>query len=466
MSRVTMFAAGLMAVCGAGAGTAGAETLQDALSLAYRTNPSLSGQRALQRATDENSVQARTGWRPVVTAHVDGGYSQGPFSYDYSAGTIQSNSAEAVVAVTQPLYTGGRVANAVRAADARVQAGQQGLRLVEAQTFQTVILAYMDVLRDQDIVMVRNADLATLERQVTETTSRFNLGAQVTRTDVAQAEAQRQQAVASLAGADAQLDASRADYRAAVGVLPGALVQPTALPGLPAALDDALARADSTSPALQQSRLAAKASQADVAAARSAYMPSIGAAGSFGYIGAAAPFRSHEFDREVTGLVTLTQPLVTGGLVASQVRQAKDRNEADRQAVDTAARQAEQTVLTAWSQVHAGMISIHANQGQVDAAATALKGYQLEYGYGLRSTLDVLIADENLRAAQVSLAESRHDTIVAEASLLAVTGGLDARLLLPGETIQDPQTAFDKVRHAGAVPWEGVVATLDKAGSR
>jgi len=93
-----------------------------------------------------------------------------------------------------------------------------------------------------------------------------------------------------------------------------------------------------------------------------------------------------------------------------------------------------------------------------------LKGYQLEYGYGLRSTLDVLIADENLRAAQVSLAESRHDTIVAEASLLAVTGGLDARLLLPGETIQNPQAAFNKVKHAGAVPWEGGIAALDQAG--
>lgn len=195
-------------------------------------------------------------------------------------------------------------------------------------------------------------------------------------------------------------------------------------------------------------------------------MPTIGAQGSFGYIGAAAPFRTHELDREVSGLVTLTQPLVTGGLVASQVRQAKDRNEADRQAVDAAARQAEQTVLTAWSQVQAGMISIHANEGQAAAAATALKGYQLEYGYGLRSTLDVLIADENLRAAQVSLAESRHDTIVAEASLLAVTGGLDARTLLPGAAIQDPQVAFDRVRHAGAVPWEGAIATLDRAGPR
>jgi outer membrane protein len=61
---------------------------------------------------------------------------------------------------------------------------------------------------------------------------------------------------------------------------------------------------------------------------------------------------------------------------------------------------------------------------QQQAARVALKGYQTEYGYGLRSTLDVLIADENLRAAEVALAVSRHDTLIAEASLLAATGDL------------------------------------------
>lgn len=425
-----MLLAGLLTLASS---PAGAEMLQDALAQAYRSNPALRGQQASQRAIAETAVQAHTGWRPVVTATIDAGYQRGPYSYDFAAGAIETNDVEANLTLKQPIYTGGRVANAVRAADARVRAGEQGVRLVEAQILQSVALAYMDVVRDQDIVYVRRADLVTLQRQVAETRSRFDLGDRITRTDVAQAEAQRQQAIAALAAAEAQRDTSRTNYRTAVGTLPGTLVQPASLPNLPVSLDQVLALAEIANPALAQSRLTAQASRADVATARAAWFPSIGVQASVGAIGPAMPFRQRDYGRETTALVTLTQPLVSGGLIASQVRQARDRNDSDRDAAETAERQAEQAAATAWSQMRAGIIAIHADDAQVEAAATALKGAQLEYGYGLRSTLDVLIADETLRAAQVSLAQSRHDTIVAEAALLAATGRLEAHLLLAQE---------------------------------
>ena len=111
------------------------------------------------------------------------------------------------------------------------------------------------------------------------------------------------------------------------------------------------------------------------------------------------------------------------------MRQAPDRHDADRDAVEDARRLAIQAVLTDWSQVRAGQTAIRADKHEVQSATTALRGYQIEYGDGLRSTLDVLIADQMLRAAQVSLAISRHDTIVAEAALLAAMGRLEPRLL-------------------------------------
>src|ERR1044071_1786374 len=48
------------------AAQAGAETLADAVALAYQNNPTLQAQRATQRALDENYVQARSGWRPTL----------------------------------------------------------------------------------------------------------------------------------------------------------------------------------------------------------------------------------------------------------------------------------------------------------------------------------------------------------------------------------------------------------------
>lgn len=419
-ARAALLAAVLMI-----APAAEAETLQQAMVAAMSSSPMLQGQQARQRATEEVAAQARASWRPTVSVTVNAEYQRIPVdSFNYAAGSAGTNDGEAVVTLNQPLYTGGRVAGAVRAAEARIQAGRHGVRATEQQVLGAVVLAYMDVLRDTEILGVRQADLATLQRQARETTARFRLGAAVTRTDVDQAEAQAQGAVASLAAARATLQASRAAYRAAVGSEPGPLMQPARLPGLPATLDAALDEAEAANPALMQSALAAQASAADVATARAAWNPTIGVQGIVGVIGGLAPLNRHTVDREVTGLLTFTQPLLSGGLIASQVRQARDREAADDQATVLAGRQAAQAAATSWSQMQEGGAQIEASVAQVSAAADALRGAQLEYGYGLRTTLDVLIADQTLRAAQVALAGSRHDTVVAEANLLAAIGRL------------------------------------------
>jgi len=119
----------LAAVCSAGllvaASAAQAETLADAIALAYQTNPTLQEQRANQRALDENYVQARTGLRPTVGANlqvvdretklanpttslVDTNGDGIPDSLA-TTDTIRSNSSAGTLSVTQPLYTGGRV---------------------------------------------------------------------------------------------------------------------------------------------------------------------------------------------------------------------------------------------------------------------------------------------------------------------------------------------------------------------
>jgi outer membrane protein len=109
--------------------------------------------------------------------------------------------------------------------------------------------------------------------------------------------------------------------------------------------------------------------------------------------------------------------------------------------------------------VAGGRQAVAANEAQVQAASTALRGYQLEYEDGLRTTLDVLIADQNLRAAQVALAQSRHDTILAEASLLSAIGRLEARVLLPEAAAYDPAAHFQVVKDRGRLPWD---AALDR----
>ena len=47
-------------------GDANAQTIEDTLMIAYRNNPTLLGQRAKLRATDEGVPQALSDWRPSV----------------------------------------------------------------------------------------------------------------------------------------------------------------------------------------------------------------------------------------------------------------------------------------------------------------------------------------------------------------------------------------------------------------
>jgi outer membrane protein len=454
-----------IAVLASGSAHAAVETLQDAITAAYRTNPVLRSQREQQKALDETYVQARAGWRPTAGATAQADYARGPNDInDFGAGFSAANYGAAAVTLTQPLYTGGRTTWAVREADASVAAGREDLRAVEAQVLLSVVQAYVDVLRDQQLLDIRNADLATLERQAAESKAKYDLG-QVTMTDVGEAQAQLASARGALAAASGQLEISRGEFEVAVGAPPQQLADPTDLPGLPATFDEALRLAESANPVLLQSREQARASRAAIAEAKAAWRPTVSLQGTYGYIGPVAPLSPREFGPEPAAGVTLSLPLLTGGVTASMVRQAAARNSSDEIAIEATRRQVAQEIVQSWSQLQSNRLGVEAAKAQVEAASLALRGSQAEYGFGLRTTLDVLIADQNLRAAQESLAVSRHDAFLAEAALLDAAGGLEARELIPAEPLYEPRANFDRVKNKGAAPWEGVVETLDRIGA-
>jgi outer membrane protein len=475
-----MAAASSAAFCAALAGVAPAraETLADAIAMAYDSNPTLQSQRAQLRVLDETYVVARTGFRPTASVSASTEYERedfgaeggsattpsGAFVLSQGTGHFDANSGGAQLSLTQPLYTGGRVEAGVRAAQATVMAGRQGLRSTEASVLQNVILAYEDVRRDQAIVGIRRNNVDVLASQLDETNTKFQVG-QVTRTDTAQAEAQLAAARALLTSAQAQLQISRAEYTAVVGQNPGDLAAEPTLPGLPTTVDQAFDAAEAENPALRQAVITEQASREKVAQARAANRPTIGLQASLGYDGTIQPFDTRDFDRNITALATFTQPLFTGGLNSSNIRSALEQNNSDRVAIEGARRQVVQGVSQAWNTMTASHANTGSDEEQVRSATVAFEGVQAEYRAGLRTTLDVLIAQESLRDAELALVQARHDEYVAEASLLNAMGRLEARALVQGVRIYDPAKSFDKVKHAGAVPWEGVVERLDAIGA-
>ena len=316
------------------------------------------------------------------------------------------------------------MSSAVRAASGDVAAGAEGVRDTEAAVLETVVGSYADLLYAQQAVAVARADIELLNNQVAEARSRFRLG-QATRTDVAQLEAQHESAISTLADAEGTAASVAATYRATVGHVAGTLEPAPASPtSLPATIDAARRQAVEANPIVRQQRLAAGADAARIDQQSAERNPSVGLGGTYGY--AVGQGRSGYANAAVAGL-TLRVPLLTGGLVSSRVRQAEAVYRADRFGIDAAERDAARLAETAWANLGAAQSRVQANTRRVDAAELALKGVRAEYSFSLRTTLDILIADESLREAQLALARSRSDVLIGQAALLRSIG-----LLNPG----------------------------------
>jgi outer membrane protein len=484
--RAALFAA----VCSAGllsAAGAAAETLADAIALAYQTNPTLQEQRALQRALDENYVQARTGLRPTINATAQASeretrFAATPQTIDTNGDgvpdtvltttperTISSGSSNAAITITQPLYTGGRVTSQITASEADVLAGREALRSIEAAVLLAVVQSYVDVRRDLERLRISQENVAVLNRQLEESRARFEVG-EITRTDVAQSEARQAAARATLASAQALLAISRANYAAIVGQNPGELApEPSLAALLPPSVEAAFAKAEENNPQVRTAGFSERASRARVAAARAQRRPTIGLRGDLGYTAAETAGFGNQFgdyDRAVTGSVVATMPIFTGGLTNSQVRQAAERNNADRIAIEGARRDALQDVAQAWNSLLGTRANLTANEEQVRAARIAFEGTREEAQVGLRTTLDVLNAEQELRQAELALVTARRDEYVAGAQVLSAMGELEARNLIQGVEIYDPATNFNRVKRSwGWVPWEHLIEVIDRVGA-
>jgi outer membrane protein len=400
----------------AGGTPATAETLRQAVDAAVSTNPVLASSHARQEALAETPEQARAAGR--LTAAADG--SAGHDISDYGTG------GGATVSANLPIWTGGRVSSAVRAARSDVAAGEEGVRDIEAQLIATVVAVYSQLLYDQQAVDIATADNTLLDHQVAEARARLNLG-QATRTDVAQLEAQRASGDATLANARAALATDQADYRAVVGHDAQALATPPdRLAALPGTIDQARSRALETNPVYQQHLRASDASDARIAVARANGAPSLSLGTSYGYGFNLTQPGGGGYVRAASAALVLHVPILTGGLVASQVRQASADHRADQYDADAAAREALRLAETAWIALGNAQAQVSANTDRVAAADLALKGVRAEYSFSLRTTLDILVADESLRAAQLALARSRSDALVAQADVLRATGRLTA----------------------------------------
>ncbi len=444
-SRPTLALAALLAAPPALIAPAAAQSLQDALALAYANNPTLQAARAQLRAVDENVPQALAGWRPTVQVAGSIGAAQGR-STNTAVGTrtdLDRNPATIQASVTQPLYRGGRTIASTRRAENQVLAQRARLIATEQQVLSDTVNAYVAVIRDQEEVRLNINNEQVLTRQLQATNERFRVG-EITRTDVAQAESRLAGTRAARADAEGRLQQSRASFTRLVGQPPQRLVAPQPLRVPLATAADAGTQAGLNNPNVVAALFDEAAARDLVDVNFSTLLPQVSLNGS--------TFRNDNNttpDSRITGsqvTANLTVPLYQGGAEYAQVRQARQTAQQARQLVDDQRRLATQQATSAWETLTAARAQVDSVRAQIRAAEIALDGVQREAVVGSRTTLDVLNAEQELLNARVSLVRALANVITASHSLAASVGRLTARDLSLPVQIYDMEAYYNAVR--------------------
>lgn len=421
-----------------------AETLAQALADAYEHSGLLDQNRALLRAADEDVAQAVSQLRPIINWSAEARRNFGQTRANNRTNPIADTEIGVALTLDLLLYDFGRTQLQIAAAKETVLATREDLRSVEQLVLLRAVAAYIDVRRNGELVSVSQSNIRLLREELRAAQDRFEVG-EVTRTDVALAEASLASSQAGLAVAQGDLTQAIEEFRSAVGRKPGNLQPPGALPRLSGDIEGAKAIAVRKHPDMLRARFDVASAELTVAAAEAAMKPTVSL---FGSLSAFEEIGPSDFDRRGSFGLSVDGPIYQGGLLSSAVRQAMAQRDALRGALHEERHQVMQDVGDAYAVLIAAEASRKASLEQVRAARIAFEGLREEAQLGARTTLDVLQSEQDLLDAQVNAIDAESDLYVAAYAVLETIGELTAEALRLNVQIYDPEGYYNLVKRA------------------
>jgi len=413
-------------------------TLEQALAKAYATNPALQAQRAKLRATDEQIALAQSGWRPSIEGTAGVGKSDqvlgsgGAFT---GSGTLTPR--DAGVTITQPVFKGFRTTASIDAAKSGAQAARAAYDGAEQHLLLASAQAYLDVVATRAVRDLTQHNETVIRKQLDATQTRLNNG-EVTKTDVSQAQARLSVAEAMRIQAEGELTNAQAAYTRMIGDAPDSLQQPSLTLDAPQSLDEAVALASKTNPAIIAATFTEDASKSRITVEKGSLLPEVNLVAS----------ASRNWDQSLmvpnrqdnsTIMARVTVPLYRSGADYARTRAAQEDAVAARMDLEEARAQTKESAITAWQSLTTARAAIKAHEAAVQAMGLALEGVRVEAGVGQRTTLDILDAEQELLSAQVNLVKAQHDEALAILRVKASVGSLTAREMKLPVSLYDPQ---------------------------
>lgn len=424
--------------------SASSETLAETLVSAYENSGLLEQNRALLRAADEDVAQIVAELRPIINWSADVTRTFGNARTSGVVSGSDSNTLNVGVSLDLLLYDFGRTNLRMQAAKETVLATRESLRNVEQQVLLRAVAAFMNVRRTSELVSVRQNNLRLLRQELRAANDRFEVG-EVTRTDVALAEAQLASAQSGLATAQGDLTQAVEEFRNAVGRSPGQLRAPQTLPNLSGNIDSAKAVAVRNHPDILRAQYDVSSADLTVAAAAAAMKPSVSLTSR---LGAGEDIDGTDYTRSGSVGISVSGPIYQGGMLSSAKRQAMAQADSLRGALHVAQKQVVEDVGNAYAIMRAAQASREAGQEQVRAARVAFRGVREEATLGARTTLDVLDAEQELLDAQAGLISAETDLYIAAYTVLETIGELTAKDLRLDVRTYDPAAYYNLVKDA------------------
>jgi outer membrane protein len=434
-----------------------AESLADALVSAYNHSGLLEQNRALLRAADEDVAAAGAALQPIVNWSAQAQRTFGDNSSRGSTSSLGNSNVTLSLTASLLLYDFGGTAALTEAARETVFATRSQLISIEQQVMLRAVTAYLRVRSASEFVTLRQSNLRLLTQELRAANDRFEVG-EVTRTDVALAQARLAQARSGLATAQGDLLRSREEYTNVIGHQPKGLLKLARLPRIERKVSSAKALAVRTHPDMITAQHQVSAVEFSIQAAEARFKPTVNLQGS---LSIQESLSNNDYVRNGSVGVIVSGPIYNGGRLSSGVRHAMAQRDALRGNLHIVRHNLQQSVGNAYATYSSVNASLQASQEQIRASRVAFRGVREEASLGARTTLDVLNAENELLDAGASLISAQTEQYIAAYTILATTGLLTAKKLGLNVQQYDPE-AYYKLVKDGVAKNSKQGAQLDK----
>ena len=408
-----------------------AVTLLDALNLTYKNNIQLNAERENIKASEEDVNIAKSDYKPSLTLSGSQSFENTNKLTNQSGGDATINDVDTFttsIKLEQTLLDYGR--------DLMLQKNTTALNLAKAQlvkkeqdVLHNAIYAYTNLIFARETLEINSKNLNLLIRQVENDKIRRDRG-QITNTDLAQSESSLAGAQAQFAKAKSDLLISKLNYENIIGKItdPNQLQKNTnAIVSLPSTLDKALNISKQNNPDILIAKLDLEKSDKDLAISESDLKPTASLSLQRTY----SDDLSATVDEKEQDVLkaTISWPFYSGGKKRSKINKNSNLKIKKRLLLDDAIRTNETNVASAWSSLQSSESFLNSVKIQVSAAEIANEGIAAEYERGSRTTLDVIQSNSLLLSAQISLASSEKNYLMAQYNLLKAVGLLNSQYL-------------------------------------